>query len=467
VSVSANITGGNILTGGVISATGNITGGNLSVTGIAGTLSTAAQTAITSVGTLTSLAVTGNITGGNLSVTGIAGTLSTAAQTAITSVGTLTSLAVTGNITGGNLSVTGIAGTLSTAAQTSITSVGTLTSLAVTGNISGGNILGGANVNATTHTGTTVSVTGNITAGNISVTGISGTLSTAAQTSITSVGTLTSLAVTGNISGGNVLGGANVNATTHTGTTVSVTGNITGGNILGGANVNATTHTGTTVSVTSTVTGSQFNGSGAGLTSIPAANVTGTLSVNTSGYAATVSGAAQGNITSVGTLTGLTINNATTAITNAATTGTGNIGASGAAFNTVFAKATTAQYADLAEMYTSDAEYEPGTVMDFGGDQEITISTRPSSDRVAGVVSTNPAHLMNSTQTGEHVVAVALTGRVPTRVTGTIWKGAMMVSAGNGQATACATPAIGTVLGKSLEDFSGESGTIQVVVGRL
>jgi hypothetical protein len=157
----------------------------------------------------------------------------------------------------------------------------------------------------------------------------------------------------------------------------------------------------------------------------------------------------------------------TTAITNGATAGTGNIGASGAGFNTVFAKSTSAQYADLAEMYISDAEYEPGTVIDFGGEHEVTVSTVSNSSRIAGVVSTNPAHLMNSTQSGKHVLAVALTGRVPTRVTGTIWKGAMMVSAGNGQATACATPAIGTVIGKSLEDFSGESGVIQVVVGRL
>ena len=635
LAVTGNITGGNILgganvnatthTGSTVSVTGNITGGNISVTGIAGTLSTAAQTNITSVGTLTSLAVTGNITSGNLSGTNIVGTLTTAAQTNITSVGTLTSLAVTGNITSGNLSGTNIVGTLTTAAQTNITSVGTLTSLAVTGNISGGNILGGANVNATTHTGTTVSVSGNITGGNVLVSGVTlatNTISatgnitggnvlvsgvTLATNTISATGNITggnvlvsgvalstnTISAFGNITGGNILGGANVNATTHTGTTVSVTGNITGGNILGGANVNATTHTGTTVSVTSTVTGSQFNGSAAGLTSIPAGNINGAIPIANGGTAATngyklfaaeftsnvsanvdrtvgmygsyasaavgtptgsgilynflsgttgnsdggqfwqdyttnnlylrqrwggtygtwltmlsasnfnsyaptltgtgasgswsinaatatsatsatsattagtVTTAAQGNITSVGTLTGLTINNATTAITNAATTGTGNIGASGATFNTVFAKATTAQYADLAEMYTSDAEYEPGTVMDFGGEHEVTISMSSNSDKIAGVVSTNPAHLMNATQPGEHVLAVALTGRVPTRVTGTIWKGAMMVSAGNGQATACATPAIGTVLGKSLEDFSGESGVIQVVVGRL
>jgi hypothetical protein len=177
-----------------------------------------------------------------------------------------------------------------------------------------------------------------------------------------------------------------------------------------------------------------------------------------------------GQVTVGGTLSSgaLTITGSpATAIINGGTNGTGNIGSTAGTFNTVFAKATTAQYADLAEMYASDAEYEPGTVVDFGGTQEITISATPGSDRIAGVVSTDPAHLMNSTQSGDHVIAVALTGRVPTRVTGTVWKGAMMISAGNGHAQACATPTIGTVIGKSLEDFSGDSGTIHVVVGRL
>jgi len=99
VSASGNITGGNLITGGLITSTGNITGGNLSGTSIVGTLTTAAQTNITSVGTLTSLAVTGNIAAGNLSGTSIVGTLTTAAQTNITSVGTLGSLSVTGNVT--------------------------------------------------------------------------------------------------------------------------------------------------------------------------------------------------------------------------------------------------------------------------------------------------------------------------------------------------------------------------------
>jgi hypothetical protein len=74
---------------------------------------------------------------------------------------------------------------------------------------------------------------------------------------------------------------------------------------------------------------------------------------------------------------------------------------------------------------------------------------------------------MNSILESEHKSAVALTGRVPTSVTGTVRKGDMMVTAGNGYAQACATPAMGTVIGKALENFDGVSGVIEVVVGRL
>jgi len=142
----------------------------------------------------------------------------------------------------------------------------------------------------------------------------------------------------------------------------------------------------------------------------------------------------------------------------------GNIGSAANYFNTIFGKATTAQYADLAENYLADATYVPGTVLDFDGAQEVTLSTCDSSKRVAGVVSTNPAHLMNSTLDGAHVVAVALVGRVPTQVTGKIAKGDLMVSAGNGRARAEANPATGTVIGKALENFSGGEGTIEIVI---
>jgi len=164
----------------------------------------------------------------------------------------------------------------------------------------------------------------------------------------------------------------------------------------------------------------------------------------------------------------ITVNSgaADTAIINGAGNAIGNIGSSTTYFNTVFAQATSALYADLAEMYVSDAEYAPGTVLEFGGQQEVTLSTKDSSRRVAGVVSTNPAHIMNSGLEAEHSVAVALIGRVPTLVVGSVAKGDMMVSAGSGRARAEENPILGSVIGKALENFNGIEGVIEIVVGR-
>ena len=188
---------------------------------------------------------------------------------------------------------------------------------------------------------------------------------------------------------------------------------------------------------------------------------------------------AGGNITganlitsgSGGNITGANVVSATTILTsqiqNSGSNGVGNIGNSSTYFNTVFAKATSAQYADLAEAYAADAEYPPGTVLVFGGNAEVTISTIGGDTAVAGVVSTNPAHVMNSGLTVPNTVVLALTGRVPTRVIGPVRKGQMMVSAENGYAQACTTPAMGSVIGKALENFDGDRGVIEVVVGRL
>jgi hypothetical protein len=111
------------------------------------------------------------------------------------------------------------------------------------------------------------------------------------------VGTLegSNVSITGDINAGNVVSLGFVQSAT-----VSASGNVTGGNL----------RTAGLISATGTVTGSQFNGSGAGLTSIPGANVTGTVSSATT--AGTVTTAAQSNITSVGTLTGLTVSGSVT-----------------------------------------------------------------------------------------------------------------------------------------------------------
>jgi hypothetical protein len=136
----------------------------------------------------------------------------------------------------------------------------------------------------------------------------------------------------------------------------------------------------------------------------------------------------------------------------------------------VVSVATQANYADLAEMYESDSAYEPGTVLEFGGEKEVTISNTVMSTRVAGVVSTNPAYLMNSHCEGEHVVAIALQGRVPVKIQGSVTKGDMLVSAPNGYAQSCNAPCVGSVIGKSLENFTATDGNqtavIQAVVGR-
>jgi len=147
--------------------------------------------------------------------------------------------------------------------------------------------------------------------------------------------------------------------------------------------------------------------------------------------------------------------------------GVGNIGNSTGLFNTVFAKATSAQYADLAEKYTADADYAPGTVVMFGGSAEVTLCVNDACARIAGVISTNPSYRMNDGLQSAHTAMVALTGRVPTRVTGRVRKGDMMVSAGNGTARAEANPEIGTVIGKALADHDGADGMIEVVVGRV
>lgn len=148
-----------------------------------------------------------------------------------------------------------------------------------------------------------------------------------------------------------------------------------------------------------------------------------------------------------------------------------NIGLPSRKFGTIYADnlegtASSALYADLAENYVSDAQYEPGTVLEFGGEFEVTVADN-ESPRVAGVVSKNPAYLMNSDCNGEFVVAIALQGRVPCKVQGKVKKGDIIVSAGNGYAKSSETPRIGTVIGKSLENFDGIEGVIEVAVGRI
>ena len=190
------------------------------------------------------------------------------------------------------------------------------------------------------------------------------------------------------------------------------------------------------------------------ITATALGDVTGNLSGNVSSTGANT----MGSLVLDGTLTTQSIIPDTDA--------TYDIGSSTKGYNTVHAKATSAQYADLAEIYESDLEYEVGTVVIFGGEKEITVSSMGSDARVAGVISENPAYLMNDKATGQ---PVALQGKVPCKVVGQISKGDMLVTHSQhpGVARTGTNPAMGTVIGKALEEYnSTEIGTINIVAGR-
>jgi hypothetical protein len=137
----------------------------------------------------------------------------------------------------------------------------------------------------------------------------------------------------------------------------------------------------------------------------------------------------------------------------------------------VFAKATSAQYADVAELYRSDADYPVGTVLVFAGSQEVSQSTSNHDTAIAGTVSDKPAYVMNTGLTSDHVATVALLGRVPCRVRGTIRKGDLLVSSDQpGVAMRCDKDKYqpGCVIGKALGDYDSDSeGTVEIVVGRI
>ena len=337
----------------------------------------------------------------------------------------------------------------------------------VRSDISGGNLIIGANVGGTVFTvaralgvngtfaianaatvGTTLSATGSITGGNL----ITGGFASA----------------TGNITGGNVISVAAVN-----GATVSATANVTGGNLITGGLISATGN----ISSAANIAGQFFIGNGSQLTGLSAAvSVTKFSNGTTEGNIGTPGGNANitvGGISNVAvfTQTGpvFSVGNVTVAgIDKTGSNAVGNIGSSSNYFNRVFATATTALYADVAERFAADEYLEPGTVVELGGTAEITRAREALTDSVFGVISTRAAYLMNG-GAGEDSThpPVAMTGRVPVLVTGRIRKGDRLVTAGNGVARA-AQPGEATafnVIGRSLVDkLDADPGSIEAIV---
>jgi hypothetical protein len=345
-----------------------------------------------------------------------------------------------GNITGGNLLTAGIVsagGSVTSSSNITGSNINTAGIVSAIGNVHGANFIG----NVISPAGSNVSTTGNITGGNINTAG--------------------AVSATGNVIGANFIG----NVLPPAGGPVSTTGNVTGGNILTSGLVSASGDLlldGLAL-VTGNITGGAINTVGqiSAAGNITGGNLIGTVIGNLTGTTVSVSGNITGNNLSVGNGT-VTLNN----IVNSGGNTTGNIGSSTNYFNQVFATATTALYADLAEYYRADAEYSPGTVLVFGGNNEVTLCEVANDSRVAGVVTTEPAYVMNAKLTGEFTVAVALQGRVPVKVLGPVSKGDLMVAGINGHTQANNQARAGTILGKSLENFDGATGIIEIAVGR-
>jgi uncharacterized protein YjbI with pentapeptide repeats len=419
-NVAVFATTGEYITG-VLSASGNVTGGNvIATTGLtAGTLSLSGNTITSTDSIITIDPATAGVNGaviiqGNLSVTGNVTYIdSNTVTTNDLMINVANNAATASAANGGGIGVGPATGayatiTYSSTSNTWVISNGANVSGAVStsGNITGGNILGGANVNATLFTGTNVSVSGTVTAATVNAAAIgnSGAAFTGASISAATIGNSGAAFTGASISAATI---GNTSAVVN-GATVSITGTVTAASVVGGV------MTGSSVSVSGTVTGA----------SVVGGVMTGS-SVSVSG-AVTGAGITGSSLTvSTGNISGGNINN-----NNA--TGVGNIGTSAVTFNTVFAKATSAQYADLAEKYLADQEYDVGTVLAVGGTLEVTACQ--IGDRAIGAVSENPAFKMNDGL--ENGTFVALKGRVPVKVIGTVRKGQRLVAHNDGCAVA-------------------------------
>ena len=442
-ATTGNISGGNILTGGLVSATGNVTSSaNISAVNFIGNGSF-----------LTGLAAGDNITNGtsNVSVAnnadttvGVAGsTILTVSATGSATTGVVTA---TGNVAGGNITTGG-----AMEATGLISSGSTITA---TGNVAGGNITTGGLVSATGN----ITATGNVAGGNAIITGdVTGATITGDGSALTALnGTQVT---TGTVAAARV---ATLNQNT-TGTagglssavTVSLTGAVTGSATFTNAGDTATIATTNTADPTITLTG-DVTGSGT-MTNLGSVSFATTIAANSVALGTDTTGSYVGTGVTAGVgLSGsasgeggafTVTSNATSANTGStivARDASGNFSAGIATLT-----ATQARYADIAEQYLADQEYEPGTVVCIGGVYEIT-SCGPFNTP-AGVISTDPALLMNSELNAG--LPVALLGRVPVRVFGPVTKGQKVYSDLHGRACRSSE---GELIGIALEDNADE-----------
>ena len=334
----------------------------------------------------------------------------------------------------------------------------------ITGGISGGNVVIQANVGGTAQTVATALGTGVFSVANSATVGT--TLSAVGNITGSNINTGGVVSATGNIRGGNVVSVAAVS-----GVSIVASGNVDSGNLRTIGLISATGN----ISSAANIAGTFFIGNGSQLTGLSTAvsvtkivNGTSNVDINASGgnVSFTVGGTA--NVVVIDTSTVYANVVSVNSIAKTGTNAVGNIGSSSNYFNQVFATATTALYADVAERFAADEVLEPGTVVELGGVNEITRAKADLSENVFGVISTRPAYTMNG-GAGDDAThpKVAMTGRVPVKVIGCVRKGDRLVSAGSGIARAAQAGEITAfnVIGRSLVDkLTTESGTIEAIV---
>jgi hypothetical protein len=266
---------------------------------------------------------------------------------------------------------------------------------------------------------------------------------------------------------------------------ITITGDATGTTLFNGS-ANATlnlsvgyaTNAGTASATTGSVTfnnsglgdvsGTQFNGSNnriisynsIGSPKTDGTGATGTWPININGNAATSTTAGSTSVVTSGGSVTTTIITAGTALTQGSIEG---------AWVLTAGSKLQATYADLAEWYIADKPYAPGDVLVFGGIDEVTTTKEFCDHRVAGVVTTNPAYVMNDgIKDVTNAVCIALQGRVPCRVIGAVRKGDLLVTSTlEGYAVRGFAPSTGTVIGKALENKeTTQPGIIEIAVGR-
>ena len=333
------------------------------------------------------------------------------------------------------------AGTVTTAAQPNITSVGTLTSLTVTGNITSGNADLGNAATANFFLGNGSLLTG-VTSSSANT---AATVTANAQANITSVGTLAGATIDNTLQA-HILQCNSFSTTGQNNFFGPASGTDTGDTYIELRGRSDYPRLDKFRIIMTPKNGSPLYGSTLTLSDLTGAGVQTTrLTIDS-----------DGTVTVPGTFQSTTL---TTGANTTAGTITGNWALSaGSQLNST--------YADLAEYYEADRQYEPGTVLAFGGDKEVTLA-EAGTNRVAGIVSTNPAYVMNMKCKGAYIIALALQGRAPVKVKGNVKKGDMLISCGDGYAKAVPFPVMGSVIGKSLENFEGVDGIIEVAVGRL